>query len=78
MAMKTIVALPGEGIGLEVVDATCELLAGTGLPLKILTPPQGAPLSGAKPSGRPARRTACSSAPPAPPPRRWCPGSAGR
>ena len=40
--MKTIVALPGEGIGIEVVDATCELLAGTGLPLKILTPPQGA------------------------------------
>ena len=40
--MKTVVALPGEGIGLEVVDATCELLAGTGLPLKILTPPQGA------------------------------------
>ena len=39
--MKTIVALPGEGIGLEVVDATCELLMGTGLPLKILTPPQG-------------------------------------
>ncbi len=24
--MKTVVALPGEGIGLEVVDATCELL----------------------------------------------------
>ena len=44
MAMKTIVALPGEGIGIEVVDATCELLMGTGLPLKILTPPQGAPL----------------------------------
>ena len=42
--MKTIVALPGEGIGLEVVDATCELLMGTGLPLKILTPPQGSPL----------------------------------
>jgi isocitrate/isopropylmalate dehydrogenase len=39
--MKTIVALPGEGIGLEVVDATCEVLAGTGLPLRILTPPQG-------------------------------------
>jgi isocitrate/isopropylmalate dehydrogenase len=37
-----IVALPGEGIGLEVVDATCDLLAGAGLPLKILTPPQGA------------------------------------
>ncbi len=32
--MKTIVALPGEGIGLEVVDAACEILAGAGLPLK--------------------------------------------
>jgi isocitrate/isopropylmalate dehydrogenase len=42
--MKTVVALPGEGIGPEVVDATCELLMGTGLPLKILTPPQGSPL----------------------------------
>jgi 3-isopropylmalate dehydrogenase len=39
--VKTIVALPGEGIGIEVVDAACEVLAGTGLPLKILTPPQG-------------------------------------
>src|SRR5262245_56703845 len=39
--MKTIVALPGEGIGPEVVDATLEVLAGTGLPFKILTPPQG-------------------------------------
>jgi len=44
MAVKTVVALPGEGIGPEVVDATCELLMGTGLPLKILTPPQGSPL----------------------------------
>ena len=43
-SMRTIVALPGEGIGPEVVDATCELLMGTGLPLKILTPPQGSPL----------------------------------
>lgn len=43
--MKTIVALPGEGIGIEVVEATCELLASTGLPLKILTPPQGAAAS---------------------------------
>jgi hypothetical protein len=41
-AMKTVVALPGEGIGPEVVDATCEVLVGTGLPLKILTPLQGA------------------------------------
>jgi isocitrate/isopropylmalate dehydrogenase len=38
--MKTIVALPGEGIGLEVVDATCELLAAASVPVKILTPPQ--------------------------------------
>jgi 3-isopropylmalate dehydrogenase len=44
MTMKTVVALPGEGIGIEVVDATCDLLMGTGLPLKILTPPQGSPL----------------------------------
>jgi isocitrate/isopropylmalate dehydrogenase len=44
MVMKTVVALPGQGIGLEVVDVTCELLMGTGLPLKILTPPQGNPL----------------------------------
>ena len=40
--MKTVVALPGEGIGPEVVDATCEVLVGTGLPLVIQTPPQGA------------------------------------
>jgi isocitrate/isopropylmalate dehydrogenase len=38
--MKTIVALPGEGIGVEVVDATCELLAAASLPVKIVTPPQ--------------------------------------
>jgi len=40
--MKTIVALPGEGIGIEVVEATCELLEGAALPLKMLHPPQGA------------------------------------
>src|SRR3990172_5024430 len=45
MAMKTIVALPGQGIGPEVVDATCELLMGKGLPLKALTPPPGKPLT---------------------------------
>jgi len=38
--MKTIVALPGEGIGVEVVDATCEILTAAGLPLKIVTPSQ--------------------------------------
>src|ERR671934_3092175 len=38
--MKTVVALPGEGIGIEVVEATCELLAAASVPVKILTPPQ--------------------------------------
>src|SRR5947209_330483 len=38
--MKTIVALPGEGIGVEVVEATCALLSGAGVPVKIVTPPQ--------------------------------------
>ena len=39
--MKTVVALGGEGIGIEVVEATCELLTAAGFPLKILTPPHG-------------------------------------
>jgi isocitrate/isopropylmalate dehydrogenase len=39
--MKTIVALPGQGIGIEVVDAACEIMTAAGMPLKILTPPQG-------------------------------------
>jgi len=38
--MKTIVALPGEGIGVEVVDATCEILTKAGVPVKIDTPVQ--------------------------------------
>ena len=37
---KTVVALPGEGIGVEVVDATCEIMTAAGIPVKILTPPQ--------------------------------------
>ncbi len=41
--MKTIVALPGEGIGIEVVDAACELMTAAGMPVKILTPPQHEP-----------------------------------
>jgi isocitrate/isopropylmalate dehydrogenase len=40
-AMKTVVALGGEGIGPEVVDATCDLLSRAGFPLTILTPPHG-------------------------------------
>jgi len=39
--MKTVVALGGEGIGVEVVEATCELLVAAGFPLRILTPPHG-------------------------------------
>jgi len=39
--VKTVVALGGEGIGVEVVDATCELLAAAGFPLRVLTPPHG-------------------------------------
>ena len=39
--MKTIVALPGQGIGIEVVEATCEILTAAGMPVKILTPAQG-------------------------------------
>jgi 3-isopropylmalate dehydrogenase len=38
--MKTVVALPGEGIGIEVVDATCELMSAAGMPVTIETPPQ--------------------------------------
>jgi 3-isopropylmalate dehydrogenase len=38
--MKTMVALPGEGIGIEVVDAACDLITAAGMPVKILTPPQ--------------------------------------
>ena len=37
--MKTVVALPGEGIGIEVVAAGCELMTAAGMPVKILTPP---------------------------------------
>jgi len=38
--MKTVVALPGEGIGVEVVDAACQIITDAGMPVKILTPPQ--------------------------------------
>lgn len=39
--MKRLVALGGEGIGPEVVDATGELLIAAGFPVEILTPPHG-------------------------------------
>ncbi len=38
--MKTVVALPGEGIGVEVVDAACEIMTAASMPVKILTPSQ--------------------------------------
>ncbi|HTK92051.1 MAG TPA: isocitrate/isopropylmalate family dehydrogenase [Verrucomicrobiae bacterium] len=49
--MKTVVALPGEGIGIEVVDAACELMAAAGMPVKILTPPQRDPNPVPSPAG---------------------------
>ena len=36
---KTIVALGGTGIGIGVVDATCEVSVSDGFPVEILTPP---------------------------------------
>jgi isocitrate/isopropylmalate dehydrogenase len=39
--MKTVVALGGEGIGPEVVGATCDLLVDAGFPVEIVTPPHG-------------------------------------
>jgi isocitrate/isopropylmalate dehydrogenase len=39
--MKKIVALGGEGIGLEVIDATCDLLVDAGFPVTIEKPAQG-------------------------------------
>jgi len=38
---RKVAALGGEGIGPEVVDATCDLLLAAGFPLEILTPPHG-------------------------------------
>jgi isocitrate/isopropylmalate dehydrogenase len=38
--VKKIVALPGEGIGLEVVEATCELMLAAGMPVEVSYPPQ--------------------------------------
>jgi isocitrate/isopropylmalate dehydrogenase len=38
-ARKRVVALGGVGIGVEVVDATCELMVAAGFPVDILTPP---------------------------------------
>jgi isocitrate/isopropylmalate dehydrogenase len=41
MAKKKIVALGGDGIGPEVVDATCHVLGHAGFDLEILKPPNG-------------------------------------
>src|SRR5262245_3106148 len=61
--MKTIVALPGEGIGIEVVDAACELMTAAGMPVKILTPPQTGGAEGPRGAGVPEEtRRACREA----------------
>src|SRR5436309_15238827 len=39
--MKSYDPLPAQGIGFEVVDATCDIMTAAGMPLKNLTPPQG-------------------------------------
>ena len=57
--MKTIAALPGEGIGPEVVGATCELITAAGMPVKIVTPAQTEPGTSRVPE--PTRR-ACRDA----------------
>jgi isocitrate/isopropylmalate dehydrogenase len=41
MSNKTIVAIGGDGVGPEVVDAACSVLEGAGFPLEILKPPAG-------------------------------------
>jgi len=41
MAKKKIVALGGDGIGPEVVDATCHVLEHAGFDLEIIKPPNG-------------------------------------
>ena len=57
--MKTIVALPGQGIGIEVVDAACEIMTATGMPVKILTPQQTESPGGPVPE---ATKRACREA----------------
>ena len=41
MSKKTIVALGGDGVGPEVVEAACQILEGAGFALEILKPPAG-------------------------------------
>lgn len=41
MAKKKVVALGGDGVGPEVVDATCDILENAGFDLEILKPPCG-------------------------------------
>jgi isocitrate/isopropylmalate dehydrogenase len=61
--MKTVVALGGEGIGPEVVDATCELLVASGMPVTVLTPPHGAAAQASHGSPLPDdTRRACETA----------------
>jgi len=57
--MKTIVALPGEGIGIEVVEATCEIMSAAGMPLTIVWPAQVETPGGPVPA---ATKRACREA----------------
>src|SRR5688500_14649240 len=60
---RSSVARGGEGIGPEVVDATCEVLAASGMPVTILTPPHGAAAVASHGAAIPDEtRRACESA----------------
>jgi isocitrate/isopropylmalate dehydrogenase len=61
--VKNIVALGGEGIGPEVVDATCEILTAAKIPVQITTPVHGEVAMKAHGSGMPdATKAACEAA----------------
>lgn len=53
--MKRVVALGGAGIGVEAVEATCDLLVAAGFPVEVLTPPPSRGCRGEGPR-RPAPR----------------------
>ena len=63
MTPRSVVALGGEGIGPEVIDATCELMIKAGMPVEITTPPHGEPAIKSHGHGMPdATKRACESA----------------
>jgi len=63
MTPRSVVALGGEGIGPEVIDATCELMIKAGMPVEIMTPPHGEPAIKSHGHGMPdTTKRACQSA----------------